>query len=170
MGPEENVARCYKGLQHWSPTTGWRVFADAIATAPPPPAGHVVAGETCDCGFYAYFDTKSNPHYFDPADAYFWGVGDDVDDERQVTHTVFAVVQGYGVITVASRGFRCSKMRVRAIVEPPVSHMWPAVARYFEDLQARIGLARARYADVPVLPLDAALSRWPLTPVERAAS
>lgn len=164
-----NEATCYKDLQEWSPVTGWRVFPETIAAAAPPPAGHVIAGISCDCGFYAYDDAAYNPHYYDPAGGAFWGYGDE-NDERTAHHTVFAIVEGSGVITVASRGFRCSRMRILALIEPPAAtHPIHFIREYQKDMHTRVALASARYG-LPVLTLPAAVERWPLTRVERPAT
>lgn len=58
---------------------------------------HVVGSAGCKCGYYAYFDG-----------------GNDFAKPDRVT----AVVEGTGVCTVGSRGFRAEKMRLLALVIP----------------------------------------------------
>ena len=58
---------------------------------------HTLAGLGCKCGFYAYFD----------------GMNDYMQTGR-----VAAVVEGFGVYTLGSRGFRTSKARLVALIEP----------------------------------------------------
>lgn len=53
----------------------------------------------CTCGYYAYFDNGSNPHH----------------DESEC---VYGVIQGYGVTTVGSRGFRAEKAKLLALIDP----------------------------------------------------
>lgn len=56
----------------------------------------------CTCGFYAYFDGGDNPHHSDGQ--------------------ILGIVEGYGAVTVGSRGFRAEKARIRALViEPQLS-------------------------------------------------
>lgn len=69
----------------------------AVKPAPTPKPVHTLAGVTCTCGFYAYFD----------------GLNDYKDPER-----IAAVVEGYGVCTVGDRGFRAAKAKLVALVEP----------------------------------------------------
>lgn len=91
---------------------------------------HRVANADCTCGFYAYFDG-----------------GNDYGSARTIT----GVVEGYGTVTVGSRGFRAAKARIVAIV-----------ADY-----ARADLVAANYPDVPVYPtLELALAKHPLTKPE----
>jgi hypothetical protein len=66
------------------------------AVEKPKPA-HALAGVSCQCGFYAYFDG-----------------GNDYGGRSRVT----AVIEGYGVCTVGTRGFRASKAKLLALVEP----------------------------------------------------
>lgn len=52
----------------------------------------------CSCGYYAYFDDGSNPHH-----------GSDC---------VRGVIEGFGTVTVGSRGFRAEKARLVALIDP----------------------------------------------------
>ncbi|MDF1603364.1 hypothetical protein [Nocardioides sp. YIM 152315] len=58
---------------------------------------HTLAGLGCKCGFYAYFD----------------GMNDYLRTGR-----VAAVVEGFGVYTLGTRGFRTSKARLLALIQP----------------------------------------------------
>lgn len=58
---------------------------------------HSLAGLDCHCGFYAYFDGRN--------------------DYKQPSN-VAAIIEGFGVCTVGTRGFRASKARLVAIVVP----------------------------------------------------
>ncbi|OYO16613.1 hypothetical protein CGZ93_17795 [Enemella dayhoffiae] len=90
---------------------------------PEPP--HQLAGMDCTCGFYAYFDGRN--------DYYSEGITHDL--------MVSGIIEGYGVCTVGSRGFRASKARLLALI-----------ADNPDDL-ARHAVAYARlrklYPDVP---------------------
>lgn len=57
------------------------------------------AGEMpCSCGYYAYFDRGHNPHH----------------NGAQVE----GIVQGHGVTTVGSRGFRAERAEIVALIKP----------------------------------------------------
>jgi hypothetical protein len=89
---------------------------------------HPIGSLDCTCGFYAYFDRGHNPHH----------------KEGQI----LGIVEGFGVMTVGSRGFRCSKARIRALID--------------EDGLA--SLLDPRYGDIPrFASIDAALAEFPLT-------
>lgn len=57
---------------------------------------HITAGRGCSCGFYAYFH---------PKDAFYSGA-------------VQGVVEGYGRVTLGSKGFRAEKARILGLVAP----------------------------------------------------
>lgn len=91
---------------------------------------HRVANAHCTCGFYAYFDGGNDYDRF---------------------HTITGIVEGYGTVTVGSRGFRAAKARIVALV----------------DRGARLDLVAEHYPDVPVYPtLAEALAAHPLTKPE----
>lgn len=60
---------------------------------------HTLGGLGCKCGFYAYFD----------------GMNDYMRTGR-----IAAVVEGFGTYTLGTRGFRTSKARLLALIEPPM--------------------------------------------------
>lgn len=85
---------------------------------------HQVASMGCQCGFYAYFDRGSNPYHS--------------------VLNVLGLIEGYGVATVGSRGFRCEKARIVALIGQP------------EQFK--------RYPGIPVFPdVDSAVTEFPLT-------
>lgn len=59
---------------------------------------HRAGIHACTCGFYAYFDGSNDA-------GEFW-----------VTR-IPAVIEGYGVVTIGSRGFRCEKARIVAFTQ-----------------------------------------------------
>ena len=61
---------------------------------------HQVGQLSCGCGYYAYFDLEANP-FHDP-----YG-------------NVYGLIQGYGVTTVGTRGFRAEKAKLLALIRPP---------------------------------------------------
>lgn len=67
-----------------------------------PETAHRAGQQDCTCGFYAYFDTKHNPHH---------------DEESNI----LGIVQGYGVVTVGDRGFRAEKLKIMALIGTPES-------------------------------------------------
>lgn len=89
-----------------------------------PTGDHQIAGMGCQCGFYAYFRVGHNPHH---------------------THgNVLGLIEGYGVATVGSRGFRCSKARIVALIGQPEQF--------------------TRYPGIPVFSdVDSAVTEFPLT-------
>lgn len=63
-------------------------------------APHEVASKECHCGYYAYFDEGGNPHHNEG--------------------NVLGLIEGYGVTTVGSRGFRSAKAKLVALIGEPV--------------------------------------------------
>lgn len=109
------------------------------------PAPHEAGTLGCTCGFYAYFDEGHNPHHY--------------------PSSVLGIIEGYGVCTTGTRGFRSSKARLRALI-------FDDMFRYAYPKDVGRGLAKkiqSRYPDVPIFwTLEAALAEFPLTPVEGA--
>lgn len=92
----------------------------AIEAKIPEPPEHVVGTVKCKCGFYAYFDGRNDylasaPH------------------ER-----VGGLVEGYGVCTVGTRGFRASKARLIALIQPEAEladpTRWDRVLHNYPDV------------------------------------
>jgi hypothetical protein len=129
-------ARLAWQMQYLSAQTSGKVF---LIKRPKPPkpaaarAAHDAGTLQCSCGFYAYSDLNHNPHH--------------------LPGNLLGIVEGFGVATVGSRGFRCSKARIRALI--------------VDDFHQGFALAKVmpNYPDVPVYPsVAAALAEFPLTP------
>lgn len=104
------------------------VVVGGTATGEP---GHRPGSLGCRCGFYAYFNLGYNPHHS--------------------PRNVLGLIEGYGVVTVGNRGFRCEKARIVALIAPDIPD--PHFARVF-----------ANYPDVPVFnSVEAAVAEFPLT-------
>lgn len=110
--PGENVAEC-SGYCSTGFLTGGFIVSHATLRAAalgiseqrpsrpepkPEKPSHAIAGLRQGCGFWAFFD-GSNDYY---------------------THgeTVAAIVEGYGTVTVGTRGFRAEKARIAALIIP----------------------------------------------------
>jgi hypothetical protein len=100
-----------------------------VPPTPPEAPPHSLAGIDCTCGFYAYFDGRNT-----------------YDEEGRVS----AIIEGYGVCTLGSSGFRASKARLLALIEP--------------DAKTPILKLKRNYPDVPWFEHeDAAMELFPLT-------
>jgi len=62
----------------------------------PTPPPHTIGEMGCTCGYYAYFYNGYNPHH--------------------CQGNALGIIEGFGVMTVGTRGFRCSKARIRALI------------------------------------------------------
>lgn len=62
---------------------------------------HVPANPACTCGFYAY--THVQPLF---------------DNSTTATYSVFGLIQGYGTVTLGTKGFRAEKARIIALTVP----------------------------------------------------
>ena len=111
---------------------------------------HAIAGLNCKCGFYAYFD----------------GLNDYMRTGR-----VAAVVEGFGLYTLGTRGFRTSKARLLALIEPPMGRppavgpvVWGTSPPPNEAMTPLLwSYVRRNYPDVPVYASqDDALAEHPL--------
>lgn len=131
----------------------------------PEPPAHRVAQVECTCGWYAYFDTESNPHH-EPGNA-------------------LGLIEGFGTVTIGARGFRAEKARLLALIDPnaisyeegfgtiPDCACWlcsgnrALIAAWAEQLRCDSAAISANYRDVPVFAtLEAAVAEFPLTPVD----
>lgn len=84
-------------------------------------AEHPAGTLDCTCGFYAYFDLGHNPHH---------GEGN-----------VLGLVEGYGTMTIGRRGFRASKARIIALIEPvppSVRTAYPKLPPIFATIEAAL--------------------------------
>lgn len=97
---------------------------------------HKAGTLNCNCGFYAYFDNADNP-YHGPTQGVIRGL-----------------IEGFGVVTVGSRGFRSEKAVLKALVIPP------------KKLELQLFRAvSVNYAGVPIFERHRdALAAFPLTP------
>lgn len=75
-------------------------LADEVAPDPTEEPKHTVGALNCQCGFYAYTD----------------GFNDYYSEYKE--QRLAAIVEGYGICTTGSRGFRASRARVVALIEP----------------------------------------------------
>jgi hypothetical protein len=78
---------------------------------------HTVAGVKCTCGFYAYFDGGNDYLIQMNQQSYGSGwitIGGSDDDAPRIG----AIVEGWGVCTVGTRGFRAEKAKVVALIIP----------------------------------------------------
>lgn len=131
------------------------------------PADHRPGTLRCLCGFYAYFDQGHNPHH---------NAGQ-----------ILALIEGYGLMSVGERGFRCEKARLVAFIDenaapPPVVPLKVLLGRWAFKQAARVlrvgvpewsgstvpTAVRAAYPGVPVYRgIGEALAAHPLTAPER---
>lgn len=109
-----------------------KLAEDAATSKPPKKPKHTLAGLGCSCGFYAYFDGRN---------------------DYKERHRLGVVIEGYGVCTVGTRGFRAEKARPVALIAP---------GRKFPS--GRFQLVLRNYPEVPVYAnKSAALEAHPLT-------
>lgn len=104
--PEVNVARCAGdsrkggfiiGPMHLAGLScGCPMCRPTVETAKTAP-DHRVAQLDCTCGFYAYFDREANPYH--------------------KNGNVLGLVEGFGNVTVGSRGFRAEKAKLVALID-----------------------------------------------------
>lgn len=152
--------RAFKPQDGWlrapvNRTSVWRPGENVAECVPQPFSAfnrddpHQVAGMGCRCGFYAYFHAGYNPH--------------------QRPGDVLGLIQGYGVVTVGTRGFRCEKARIVALIAPDVPNFdlgfvfanYPGVALFnsVEEAVAEFPLTVPEGTpDVP--PLTGTLTAW----------
>lgn len=95
---------------------------------------HEVAGINCRCGFYAYCNG-----------------GNDYHRQTMGAITVQGIVEGYGLVTVGTRGFRASKARLAAIVLPPFEEPKQRPLRWWDILNLGIATWDTGYASYSLL-------------------
>lgn len=129
--PGVNEGRCSRGsmltFRHVAASLGLPPTAAralGVRTTPnitDPEIGHVVGALDCTCGYYAYFDGAN-----------------DYGSSRRVT----AIIEGFGVTTVGTRGFRSAKARLVALVLPTQRLAWyHRLARWMDDVAGPLGFA-----------------------------
>jgi hypothetical protein len=127
-------------MMAWTWKPGENVAACSVNPAPP----HEVAAKTCGCGFHAYFDGHNS--YME------W-------------FKVAGIIEGYGLLTVGTRGFRASKARIVALIQP--QGIAPDRTRFRYPDKRFNQMCRQHYPNVPVYPTEeAALKAHPLTPLK----
>lgn len=126
-----------------APHPAKRIAPKNVASQPQPveKPKHELASLACHCGYYAYFDgandymhTSAGGFSSLPWTATRWSA----ETSRP---RVAGIIEGYGVCTVGSRGFRASKARIVALVLPTPET---------PSGQVRDMLIRRNYPDVPV--------------------
>lgn len=121
--PGVNEAKCLKGeyatggmlsqMITFTLGSGNYLVPSPIYTAAPAPEpesapeNHMPGSLRCQCGYYAYFTEASNPYHV----------------ERQ--GVIEGIVEGYGLVTVGTKGFRAQRARIVALVVPPEDFMAP---------------------------------------------
>ncbi|TFV90434.1 hypothetical protein [Blastococcus sp. CT_GayMR16] len=145
--PGINTATCFAG--HYKAGRGSGVFIgpnggfSVVAPPPPseeevPPPEHPAPAEHCKCGFYAY----TIPSH-------------DVEDSAGVV----GLVRGTGRTLIGSKGFRCEKAEIAALLDPGVTTGSLGGCRWMRDRLT------ALYPDVPLLGSRDALRDFaPITP------
>lgn len=130
----------YGAMMPWT----WRP-GENVATCLLNPTCDEVAARTCGCGFHAYFDGHNS--YME------W-------------FKVAGIIEGYGLVTVGTRGFRASKARIVALIQPQTS-LGGGHANFRNLVKRFDQMCRQHYPDVPVYPTEeAALKAHPLTPLK----
>lgn len=101
------------------------------------PEQHEVGTLGCTCGFYAYFDGRND--YLRHGSTLHYGAA-----ER-----VAGVIEGFGVATVGSRGFRAAKARIVALVLPEGTYNRALILAIYPDVAAYLTTEEA-LADHPL--------------------
>lgn len=74
-----------------------------------------IADLDCQCGYYAYFDTLSNPHHRDGM--------------------ITGIIEAWGTCTVGGRGFRASKAQIKGLIMPPDHPLqWERIRDNYSDI------------------------------------
>jgi hypothetical protein len=122
--------------------------------------GHRMAGVKCDCGFYAYFDggndyltaPPTTPYPSPMSSAAYYITTTNSEDKAP---RVGAIVNGWGVVTVGTRGFRAEKAQIVALISPKSEQAKHEVA---------FTKVRRNYPDVQVFSTEVeAVRAFPLT-------
>ena len=108
--PGENIARCRA-----TPQGRWAHVPGGMTWAMDEPREHHPGSADCECGYWAHYDGTHS--YEAPARA-------------------TAIIEGYGLVTLGTSGFRAGKARLVALVPP--SHL-PVAARV-ADLYGAAGV------------------------------
>ena len=98
--PGENIARCRA-----TPQGRWTHVPGGMTWAPDEPREHHPGSADCECGYWAHYD---GTHSYESAPR------------------ASAIIEGYGLVTLGTSGFRAGKARLVALVPP--AHL-PVAAR-----------------------------------------
>lgn len=144
-----NVSLCGRNRAY----DGWE---DPEAWAP----DHEAPDVSCACGTYAYL-LPDAPGAAPPKNEYTKGAD----------FYVQGVVEGTGHVIVGTKGFRCQKARIVALVLPVLTDK-PSLASQYVAVAAELSaVVQYKYHEVPTfLSVHDALREFPLTPPEEAAS
>jgi hypothetical protein len=99
--PGENVASCRaRSLSEMMQGLTFITFGGSQVPPKLAPVkdGHRAGKLGCSCGFYAYYDAGHNPHHG--------------------PENIEAIVEGYGLVTTGTRGFRAEKARLVGLIAP----------------------------------------------------
>lgn len=140
-GPSANANSLAASFRHAADTMRARGMS-----VPAPPQTHDAPDESCRCGFYAYFRA-------DDPEALNYCFSRDM---------VLGTIKGYGRTLIGSRGFRCEKAEITALLDltaMPVQEgrMYPA---YRDHQRNKTRALRYIYPDVPMVPSLAALMEF----------
>lgn len=154
--PGVNEAHCYAtspansmfAMQNWLGFQAW--FATAVSGTSPdydedepePTPAHPAPHEGCQCGFYAYTGPGREVYRDQPA-------------------TVLGIIRGTGRTLIGTRGFRCEKAEIVALLDPVADPFQEPWGEWQHDLLT------AAYPDVPLLASKPALREF--APIEGGA-
>lgn len=102
-----------------------------------------IPDERCTCGFYAYTVPVA-----------------DLRRASAVDGQVLGVIRGSGLTVIGTKGFRCARAEVLALLDPAVDAHDASYAAWLSQRLAAV------YPDVPLLPSREAL--WAFAPIESA--
>jgi hypothetical protein len=123
----------------------------------PDPVEHRVANQDCTCGYYAYYDIeREHSRGYDPFSE---------------SSCIRAIIEGYGLVTVGTRGFRAQKARLVALIgqrsEEPLARLVVDDGVERVEMEQGIPAELEAYYNVPVYPtVEAAVSEYPLVAPE----
>lgn len=153
--PGVNVAECrrsddpfgaiYASIQYHSISLTTGSVKPEKPKEPEKPQPHDIPVEGCRCGFYAYTDVKHEENKADAENRYILGV-----------------IKGTGRTLIGSRGFRCEKAEIVALLDPTrggwLLHDWRrkqrnALRRVYPD----VPLMASRRALLAVAPVESTI-------------
>lgn len=115
------------------------------SSVPAPPSIHDTPDESCRCGFYAYFSADDSEvlNYFS-------------------RNMVFGTIKGYGRTLIGSRGFRCEKAEITALLDLTAMPIQggPSRQAYLRYAREKTEALRYVYSNVPIVPNLTALAEF----------